>query len=68
MVTAHAMTSGNCDVTIYLFLELQTLSTANRYIEQKNGFHYHNLVFILNLIVLITHTSGRVQVCCCFPR
>jgi len=31
--------------------QLQTLITANRDIAQRNGFHYHNLTFMLNLIV-----------------
>jgi len=27
---------------------------------RKNGFRFHNLVFLLNLVLEITHTSGRV--------
>jgi len=29
-------------------------------IAHKNGFHYHNLVFMQNLMLLIPHTSGWV--------
>jgi len=30
---------------------------------QGRRFHYRNLVIILNLILYITHTSGRVYIC-----
>jgi len=42
----------------------QLFATSNlNYSEsrQKNGFHFHNLVFMLNLILYITHTSGRAH-------
>jgi len=35
---------------------------VNLNITQKNGFHYHNLVFMLNQILEITHVSGGVHV------
>jgi len=35
--------------------------TANPGPAQRNCFHYPILVFMLNLIMLITHTSGEVH-------
>jgi len=52
--------SDNQAVTFLNFLKLQTSITANWGIAQKYVFHYHNLVFMLNLILWITYTGGRV--------
>jgi len=41
----------NCDVRISVLSKFQFFFTANWDIAQKNGFHYHNLVFMLNLIL-----------------
>jgi len=39
------------DEWVTVFMELQSLFTMNWDIVQKNGFHYHNLVFMLNLVL-----------------
>jgi len=40
---------------------LQTVFTAVRDIAHTNGFGFRNLVFMLKLILQITHKSGRVH-------
>jgi len=45
----------------YPFLfSLNAFFSANCDIAQKNGLHDHNLLFMLNMILYITHTSGWV--------
>jgi len=46
-----------CAVIFIKFLKLQSWITANWDIPQKNGFYYHNLEFMMNLIPKITHAS-----------
>jgi len=48
---AYGIRDEKHDLTISLFLKLQMLFTENRDIAQKNSFRYHNLVFMLNLIL-----------------
>jgi len=47
--------------TIYGALSPCTSGDVYLDIAQKYGFYYHNLVFMLNLILSITHTCGRVH-------
>jgi len=56
-VTAQAIKGGNFDVTTSVF---PNFKIANWDI-QKNCFHYNTLVFMLKLILWITHTTGRVH-------
>jgi len=44
----------------FLVFQTSKIILANRDITQKHGFHLY-LVFMLNPIMEITHTSGRVH-------
>jgi len=43
------------------FLKLKVQFTANWGPAQRNGFHFRILMFLLSLILLITHTIGEVN-------
>jgi len=50
-MTAHAIRGAKWDITSCHFKRYEDIA-------QKNGFHYHNLIFMLNLILQITYISG----------
>jgi len=49
-LAALAILGGKFDVAISVFLQLQKIIYIFR-IPQKNGFHYRNLFYKLNLIL-----------------
>jgi len=59
-VTALSSYGVYHSITLIKIIQLQTDIMVNCDIAQKNCFHFHNLDFMLNLIIKIIHTSGRV--------